>query len=88
MQKAPYFVGLDIGTSSVRCVIGMMEHTDLETKISVIGVGTAVNTGMRKGTVIHLDEVSTSIAESIAEAERMAGVRVAGRNNSSICQKL
>ena len=78
MQKAPYFVGLDIGTSSVRCVIGMMEHTDLETKISVIGVGTSLNTGMRKGTVVHLDEVSTSIAEAIAEAERMAGVRVAG----------
>jgi cell division protein FtsA len=78
MQKAPYFVGLDIGTSSVRCVIGMMERTDLETKISVIGVGTAVNTGMRKGTVVHLDEVSTAIAEAIAESERMAGVRVAG----------
>lgn len=78
MQKAPYFVGLDIGTASVRCVVGMLEQADSDSDISVIGVGTAHNSGMRKGAVVHIEEVAGAISEAVAEAERMAGVRVTG----------
>ena len=49
MQKAPYFVGLDIGTANVRCVIGMLEHREAENHLSVIGMGSSPNHGMRKG---------------------------------------
>ena len=76
MQKAPYFVGLDIGTSGVRCVVGMMEHSDSDSRVSVIGVGSSNNGGMRKGTVVHIEEVAASISEAVSEAERMSGVRV------------
>lgn len=76
MQKAPYFIGLDIGTANVRCVVGMLEQKESENALSVIGVGTAANIGMRKGAVIHTDEVAQAINEAVAEAERMAGVRI------------
>lgn len=78
MQKAPYFVGLDIGTANVRCVIGMLEQRETENNLSVIGMGTSANHGMRKGAVVHIEEVVNSIGEAIADAERMAGVRVSG----------
>ncbi len=78
MQKAPYYVGLDIGTANVRCVIGMLEQRETENNLSVIGMGMSVNHGMRKGAVVHVEEVAAAINEAIAEAERMAGVRVGG----------
>jgi cell division protein FtsA len=76
MRKAPYFVGLDIGTSQVRCVVGMLEQQETETKLSVIGLGSAVNHGMRKGAIVHPEEVAQAISDSITDAERMSGVRV------------
>lgn len=78
MQKAPYFVGLDIGTSAVRCVVGMLNENDVEASLSVIGVGSSPNIGMRKGSVAHIEDVASSISEAVAEAERMAGVHVGG----------
>ncbi len=52
-----HFFGLDIGTSTVRCVVGMFDpHNPNE--LSVIGHGLAKNLGMRKGVVVHLDELS------------------------------
>lgn len=78
MQKAPYFVGLDIGTANVRCVVGMLEQREAENHLSVIGMGTSTNHGMRKGAVVHIEEVASSISEAVSEAERMAGVRVTG----------
>lgn len=78
MQKAPYFVGLDIGTSGVRCVVGMLEANETENSLSVIGVGSAANHGMRKGSVVHVEDVVAAINEAVTEAERMAGVRITG----------
>ncbi len=71
-----FFVGLDVGTSTVRCVIGTLDATNEETSLSVIGHGSAVNTGMRKGLVAHVDEVASAINQAITEAERIAGVRI------------
>lgn len=76
MQKTPYFVGLDVGTSVVRCVIGMPEQNNPDISLSVIGIGKAANNGMRKGTVSHVEDVARSINEAVADAERMAGIRV------------
>jgi len=71
----PHFVGIDIGTSTVRCIIGMFDNPDA-TSPSIIGYGSAVNSGMRKGVVSHIDDVSNAIAQAIHEAERLSGVRI------------
>jgi cell division protein FtsA len=78
MQKAPYYVGLDIGTANVRCVVGMLEERESENALSVIGVGTSHNHGMRKGAVVHTEDVAQAISEAVSDAERMAGVRISG----------
>lgn len=74
-SAAPHYVGLDIGTSQVRCVIGTRDVND-PAAISVIGHGTSANQGMRKGVIMHVDETVDAIVQAITEAERIAGVRV------------
>jgi cell division protein FtsA len=70
-QKLSYFTGIDIGTSTVRCVVGELgAEASLPT---VIGFSSAENTGMRKGTVAHVEEVAEAIAKAVSEAERMSG---------------
>ncbi|PID32165.1 cell division protein FtsA [Candidatus Saccharibacteria bacterium] len=72
-----HYVGLDIGTSMVRCVVGMMDQYD-SSKVSVIGHGSAPNLGMRKGVVTHVDDVADAVARAVTEAERVSGVQVQG----------
>lgn len=68
-----HFIGLDIGTSTVRCVIGMLEDSG---KLSVIGHGQAPNIGMRKGAIVHVDDVIESVVQAVTEAERLSGTQV------------
>lgn len=70
-----HFVGLDIGTSTVRCVVGMLDPNG-GNKLSIIGHGSSLNTGMRKGVVMHVDEVSDAIIKAVTEAERISGVQI------------
>lgn len=70
-----HYVGLDIGTSNVRCVIGTRDAND-PAAISVIGHGSSPNQGMRKGVVMHVDETVEAIVQAITEAERISGVRI------------
>jgi len=74
--STPY-VGLDVGTSAVRCVIGVIDSAN-PNKLSIIGHGSAPNMGMRKGVVVHVDDASDAIAHAVAEAERISGVRIQG----------
>jgi cell division protein FtsA len=73
--SANHFIGLDVGTSAIRCVVGMLDPND-PAKLSIIGQGSAPNTGMRKGTVVHVDEVADALVKAVTEAERHAGVRI------------
>lgn len=74
-QATPSFVGIDIGTSAVRCVIGGINPED-GSKPSIIGHGIARNSGMRKGVITHLDDVAAAIHESVQKASQVAGVQV------------
>jgi cell division protein FtsA len=74
-QSAQHYFGLDIGTNTVRCVIGMLESGETNI-ISVIGHGSAPNMGMRKGVAVRIDDVVESVVQAVTEAERVAGVQV------------
>jgi cell division protein FtsA len=74
-MKPNHFVGLDIGTARVRCVVGMLDANN-GNKPSIIGHGSAVNQGMRKGVVVHIDDVAEAIVQAITEAERISGHQI------------
>ena len=72
-----HFFGLDIGTSAVRCVIGMFD-SEHPSELSIVGHGSAPNIGMRKGVVVHIDDVTEAITHAVTEAERISGIHVNG----------
>lgn len=73
-SRPQHFIGLDVGTSEVRCVVGMIDPA--QNIPSIVGHGSAPNLGMRKGTVVHIDDVAQAISDTIAEAERISGVQI------------
>ena len=69
-----YAVGIDIGTSTVKTVVA---HIDGSTGVpTIVGVGQAANTGMRKGVVVNLHGPAQAIDDALGEAERMSGYQV------------
>lgn len=71
-----YGVGLDIGTTHVRCVIGQLDGTS--PSATIVGVGEAPNNGMRKGAVVNIATTAQAIDHALDEAERMSGHQVSG----------
>jgi cell division protein FtsA len=73
-ENSKYAVGLDIGTTTVRCVVA---HIDSTTGApTIVGVGSSPNSGMRKGTVVTLSGPAQAIDDALGEAERMSGYQV------------
>jgi cell division protein FtsA len=70
-----YFIGIDIGTSTVRCVVGMFDPNGSNMP-SIIGHGKSPNQGMRRGAVVHVDEVADAIVHAVTEAERISGMSI------------
>lgn len=69
-----YAVGIDLGTTTVRCVVG---HVDTTTGVpTIIGVAEVPNSGMRKGTIVNLTGPAQAIDNALGEAERMSGHQV------------
>lgn len=75
-ESSSYAVGLDIGTTKVRAVVA---HIDSSTGVpTIVGIGQAATTGMRKGVVVNLQGPGHAIDEALGEAERMSGYQVHG----------
>lgn len=64
-------VGIDIGTTTVRAVVAQVDETNGTP--TIIGVGEAPNTGMRKGVVVNLQGPAQAIDAALGAAERMSG---------------
>lgn len=73
-ESSSYAVGIDIGTTTVRTVVA---HIDGATGVpTIVGVGKATNSGMRKGVVVNLNGPAQAIDDALGEAERMSGYQV------------
>ena len=66
-------VGLDVGTSRARCVIGEATEDGL---LEVAGVGEAEAKGLRKGVIVNPDATIEGIKKAVEDAERMSGLEV------------
>jgi cell division protein FtsA len=67
------FVGLDIGTTKIACIISEL---DANGELKIVGVGMSPSDGLRKGVVVNIDKTVRSIQKAVEEAELMAGVDV------------
>lgn len=66
-------VGLDVGTSKITCVVG---EKSVDGVMEVVGVGTHVAKGMKRGVVINIESTVQSIQRAVEEAELMAGCNI------------
>lgn len=75
MQEQPrYAVGIDVGTKTVRAVVAHIDGVTGAPKI--VGVGSATNSGMKKGVVSNLTGPASAIDLALEQAERMSGFQV------------
>ena len=69
------FVGLDIGTTEVRCVVGGRDNNTNQPS-QILGIGIARNSGMKKGSIVHQEEVAEAIDIALGDVERTTGRRI------------
>jgi cell division protein FtsA len=77
-EESRYAVGIDIGTTTVRCVVASLSD---EGNPTIVGIGSAPNNGMRKGVISNLSGPAKAIDDALGEAERVSGYQV---NNATI----
>jgi cell division protein FtsA len=71
MKGEIHAVGLDIGTSRVRCVIGEAVENG---KMKIVGVGDSESKGLRRGIVTSAEAVAESVRKAVGDAERTSGL--------------
>ncbi|AQQ55114.1 cell division protein FtsA [Planococcus lenghuensis] len=69
MSQSELYVSLDIGSSTVKVLIGEMANQSLH----VIGVGNIKSNGIRRGAIVDIDATVQSIRQAVEQAERMIG---------------
>src|SRR5579875_123337 len=76
MNSNEIYVSLDIGTSSVKVIIGEMVSDSGKGSLNIIGVGNVKSEGLRKGSIVDMDDTVHSIRRAIEQAERMVGMEI------------
>jgi len=79
-ETSRYAVGIDVGTTNVRCVVGHLDAAN--SGATIVGVGIAPTAGMRKGVVVNIVNTAQSIDKAFEEAERMSGHQINGASVS------
>jgi cell division protein FtsA len=77
-EKARYAVGIDLGSSKIRVVIGARTGE----QVSVVGYGEANSEGVRRGAISDLQTPLNPLIEAIHAAENMSGYDVSGASLS------
>ena len=76
MAKTGMYVGLDIGTTSVKVVVA--EY--IEGQMNIIGVGNAKSDGLNRGIVVDIDQTVQAIKRAVRQAEEKAGIQIKSVN--------
>lgn len=72
MHVSDYVVSLDIGTATIKVIVGEIKNGLL----NIVGIGTAESEGINKGAIVDIDLTAQSILEAISEAERMVDFEI------------
>jgi cell division protein FtsA len=75
MARRNVVVGLDVGTTKIVALAGEVAANG---QVDIIGFGEVPSWGLRKGTIVNIDETVRSIDLAIEKAERMIGFQISG----------
>jgi cell division protein FtsA len=71
-RSSDIIVGLDIGTTKIAAIVAEI----VESGLDVIGVGTHVSRGLKKGVIVNIDSTVAAIKQAVLEAEGMSGCEI------------
>ena len=73
MEKKELYIGLDIGTTKIVAMIGVINDYD---KLKIIGVGKSKSLGVHRGVVNNISQTIQSIQSAINEAENNSNEKI------------
>ena len=73
MEKNELFIGLDIGTTKIVAMIGIVNEYD---KLKIIGIGKSKSLGVHRGVVNNISQTIQSIQGAINESENNSNEKV------------
>jgi len=77
-MKEDIIAGLDIGSNSIRLVVGQRASNDeLGEKLQIIGAIEVPSEGINRGAVNSIEDTTSSISSCLEKAERLVGVPIA-----------
>lgn len=71
-MKDDIIAGLDIGSTTVRLVVGQVN----DARLQIIGAVSSPSAGINKGAVKSIEDVTSSISACLEKAERLVGVPI------------
>ncbi|MBI3573114.1 MAG: cell division protein FtsA [Candidatus Kerfeldbacteria bacterium] len=74
MARNELYTGLDIGSSTIRVVVGQRHPTD--EGLQILGAAEGPAEGISKGTITSIEDAVSSISATLEKVERMTGVPV------------
>ncbi len=73
MARTEHIIGLDIGTTAIRCIVAQKAD---EGNPTILGIGSAPSLGIRKGAVVDVEETVNAISAALDNAEKITGVPI------------
>ena len=74
VQDKRTFVGLDVGTTKICCIIAQSELQNNDMRL--LGNGVAISTGVKKGPVVDINSTIQAIEDAVQKAEKKANLKV------------
>ncbi|WP_461224213.1 cell division protein FtsA [Lacticaseibacillus suihuaensis] len=72
MGNRDLYVGLDIGTTSIKVIVA----ESVQGALNVIGVGSQRSEGLSRGVIVDIDKVAGAIKGAVAQAEEKAAIKI------------
>lgn len=72
MDNSEVFVGLDIGTTSIKALV----CESVKGQLKVVGVGIAPSTGLNHGVIVDINKTAHAISQAVAKAEEKSNLSI------------
>ena len=72
MDNSGMYVGLDIGTTSIKVIVA----ENVKGQMNVIGVGTERSNGVSRGVIVDIDKAAEAIQRAVRQAEEKASIEI------------
>lgn len=74
MPQEDTITGLDVGSTTIRVVVGQKNPND--NKVHIIGMAESASEGINKGVITSIEDAVSSISSCLEKAERMTGIPI------------